>query len=552
MDGERELIQLYETAVKELYREIAYREGVGTTTAYQRKLLERVRAILKELKRKTPSAVEAALKPAWAAGVKDFVADVKPAGFALEPRINWRQLSILIQNTTDQLTLATNRVGRMWEDTIRRAGIEATRHKLATRQTVDQMRRQLLQELMGIAAKTPPQEMGTNKDGQAGIKTRRGVMRLDTYAALVARSTTAEAQHASKLSMAAEYGYDLVRFTAHSPKCARCAQFENRMYALTREAASGKYKGPNGEPLRFPYLYETAFADGYNNIHPNCRHRLVIVVASLMTPAELAEWSRKSMRPFVDSRSEKDRKAYAKAQAENRSRWQDRRQWERYRAALPDQTPMSFGVFRSMKKANAQGWRDLQADYRMVVNTAKSGIMDTGSDAMDMTIEIDRLTPCLIDSETGDVVQTSYSRAAIEDLKGLKKQGWLFNWNDDALTSDDIFKLTLQGDDEIQGLIALRYESRSHAVYAHIAESAPGNRGTDKKYQGVGGHLFAIAAKESLEKGFGGFVFLDAKNQDLVKHYEDALGAVLLGMPHPFRMIIDEEAAVKLLNKYTL
>ncbi len=408
MDGERELIQLYETAVKELYREIAYREGVGTTTAYQRKLLERVRAILKELKRKTPSAVEAALKPAWAAGVKDFVADVKPAGFALEPRINWRQLSILIQNTTDQLTLATNRVGRMWEDTIRRAGIEATRHKLATRQTVDQMRRQLLQELMGIAAKTPPQEMGTNKDGQAGIKTRRGVMRLDTYAALVARSTTAEAQNASKLSMAAEYGHDLVRFTAHSPKCARCAQFEGRVYSLTREVADGKYKGPDGEALRFPYLYETAFADGYNNIHPNCRHRLVVVLASLMTPAELAEWSRKSMQPFEDTRSERDRKAYQAAQAKNRARWQDRRQWERYRAALPDQTPMSFGVFRSMKKANAQGWRDLQADYRMVVNTADAEsrnphlntqtqsdmvTVDTQSNEVDAVQYIGQITP---------------------------------------------------------------------------------------------------------------------------------------------------------------
>lgn len=120
------------------------------------------------------------------------------------------------------------------------------------------------------------------------------------------------------------------------------------------------------------------------------------------------------------------------------------------------------------------------------------------------------------------------------------------------MDGDDIYKLTVAGEDEIQGLIALRYEERSQAVYAHIAESAPQNRGKDKKYKGVGGHLFAIAAQKSIERGYGGFVFLDAKNQELVQHYEEALGAVLVGMPHPYRMIIDEEAAAMLLKKYTL
>lgn len=47
-----------------------------------------------------------------------------------------------------------------------------------------------------------------------------------------------------------------------------------------------------------------------------------------------------------------------------------------------------------------------------------------------------------------------------------------------------------------------------------------------KRYEGVGGHLFAIMMpQKSMEKGYGGFVFLDAKNADLVRHYEEALGA---------------------------
>lgn len=352
MAGEDQLIKLYETAMKELYREIAYREWRGNAASYQRRLLEKVKKILKDLKKKTPGAVEAALKPSFLSGIDDFIKDT---GFTLEPRINWRQLNILIQNTTEQLSIATNRVGRIWQDAIRQAGVEATKHKLSANQTVDEMRRQLLNELIGINPK--------GRDGKTGIITKRGTMRLDTYAALVARSTTAEAQNASKLEMAAEHGYDLVRFTKHSPTCGVCAQYEDRLFALTKEAANGKYKGPSGQPLRFPLLYDTAFVSGYNNIHPNCRHRLVIVATDSLSPNELSDWSRRSMRPFVDSRSERDRKAYAKAQAENRSRWQDRRQWERYRAVVYDHTPSNFGAFRVMKRANSEKWKYLRLDY---------------------------------------------------------------------------------------------------------------------------------------------------------------------------------------------
>lgn len=181
-----------------------------------------------------------------------------------------------------------------------------------------------------------------------------------------------------------------------------------------------------------------------------------------------------------------------------------------------------------------------------------SGIIQAGRDAMKMDIEIDALTPCLVDTSTGNVVKTTFSKAISSDLKSAKsKDGWLFNWTDPDLAADDIYKLTVAGSEEIQGMIALQYEERDKAVYAHIAESAPWNRGKAKRYEGVGGHLFAIAAQKSMEKGYGGFVFLDAKNADLVRHYEEALGAQFLGIAHPYRMIIDEEAAARLLRIYT-
>ncbi len=85
----------------------------------------------------------------------------------------------------------------------------------------------------------------------------------------------------------------------------------------------------------------------------------------------------------------------------------------------------------------------------------------------------------------------------------------------------------------------------------NLAESAPHNIGSSKKHKGVGGHLFAIAANESVKIGNGSFLFLDAKNMQLVEYYKENFGAALYGMPHHYRMVIDKDAAQKLLNLFT-
>lgn len=167
-----------------------------------------------------------------------------------------------------------------------------------------------------------------------------------------------------------------------------------------------------------------------------------------------------------------------------------------------------------------------------------------------MELWIDRFTQCLVDAQTGASINTTFSLVSSQELKKL--EGWAFDWNDSALMQDEIYKLTVAGQDTIEGMIALQYLERDRAVYVHIAESAPHNRGADKRYMGVGGHLFAIAAQKSLDAGFGGFFFMDAKNLDLVHHYQKTLGAIWLGMPHEYRMLVEEDAAVRLLAVYTL
>ena len=190
-----------------------------------------------------------------------------------------------------------------------------------------------------------------------------------------------------------------------------------------------------------------------------------------------------------------------------------------------------------------------QVYKKTVENNSDYDIINVGSES-GLDVTIDKFTPCLENAKTGEIVETTYTLANESELRQLN--GWNFDWLADDLKNTEIYKLQIKGDSEIQGLVSLTRFVRDKAIYVNIAESAPHNLGHNTKYNGVGGHLFAIAAQTSKDLGYGGFVFMDAKNVELVKHYRDTLGAQFLGIPHQYRMFIDEDAAERLLKIYTL
>ena len=79
-----------------------------------------------------------------------------------------------------------------------------------------------------------------------------------------------------------------------------------------------------------------------------------------------------------------------------------------------------------------------------------------------------------------------------------------------------------------------------------IVETAPHNYSHTGKYQGVGGHLFAIACQVSMEAGCDGFVAFVAKS-DLITYYQKVLNAQAA---RGQRMYIDKAAADILIEKY--
>lgn len=164
-----------------------------------------------------------------------------------------------------------------------------------------------------------------------------------------------------------------------------------------------------------------------------------------------------------------------------------------------------------------------------------------------LDFEIDKLTNSIENVITGDSFPTDITLISNADLKLIsKKNGWLFDWKIEfKQPGKDVYKLTIVNNQSvIQGLISV--EIKSDHVYLHLVESAPFNKGNTKVYAGVPGNLVAFACKLSFQRGYDGNVSFFSKTQ-LVQHYVETLGAIHFGGRI---MIIDKNAALKLINKY--
>lgn len=171
-----------------------------------------------------------------------------------------------------------------------------------------------------------------------------------------------------------------------------------------------------------------------------------------------------------------------------------------------------------------------------------------------MNVEVDKLTPCLVRASDGEVVQTEVSVLSRRDARSYREDnGWYINWSE---VPDDytIYKLAVSGEDEPQGLVAAKDDRANQAVRLHWGVAAPWNQGKlvgadGKRYEGVGGHLFAIGADLSMQLGYNGFMVSQAANSKLLSHYVEEFGAYPIGNTLGF--FIDEDAAAGILKEYT-
>lgn len=162
-----------------------------------------------------------------------------------------------------------------------------------------------------------------------------------------------------------------------------------------------------------------------------------------------------------------------------------------------------------------------------------------------ITFMIDEFTPCLKEVATGEIYDTEVVRIKRKSYlaKFNKRTGWYINWSKFP-EGTEIYALVLKGTMDIQGMVALRYDSEARAVYVLWGCTSPENNVWEygkKKFGGVGGHLLAIASDLSMKAGYDGFLVAEAMDLELYNYYIKEFGAAPLPpIKNPYRFMLSD------------
>ena len=347
------LIEIYREAQARLAEIVTGNYGAGTRTYYN-SVLKQLERLMKELEAETGQYISTEIPRQYKKALDDTYAYFKRNNLQMKrpdmfSHIHSDAVSELANemryHINQGISIAGRRVMRYLDtakdNALRQAGLRSAALKAAAGQTVADMQKDLMQRLANDGFLTV--QYGTGK--------RAYQVGLDSYAAMVARSTTREAGNLARENQLAENGYDLMMMTEHYPTCEACAVLQGRVYSIS------------GRDKRFPPL-SRAFPSGYRNVHPNCRHVMTYWIEEMQSPEEIRAALARSNAPFTDNRSDEEIALYSKQQADSRRMRADRSQFERYRQRLGEDAPKSFHTFRRIKNADGQKWKEMQEKYR--------------------------------------------------------------------------------------------------------------------------------------------------------------------------------------------
>jgi hypothetical protein len=172
-----------------------------------------------------------------------------------------------------------------------------------------------------------------------------------------------------------------------------------------------------------------------------------------------------------------------------------------------------------------------------------------------ITFKIDEITPCLKENATGEIYETEVVRIKRKSVlkKYNQKSGWHVNWASFS-EETEIYALVLEGTYDIQGMLAIQEDEEAQAIYIAWACTAPHNNiweyGT-QKFSGVGGHLLALASDISVKRGYDGFVYGEAIDEELFDYYCAEFNASYLPpINNPYRFMLSDAATKHLREVY--
>lgn len=147
-------------------------------------------------------------------------------------------------------------------------------------------------------------------------------------------------------------------------------------------------------------------------------------------------------------------------------------------------------------------------------------------------------------------------KATEQDLEATKD--WQTDWTTPfARQLPNQVALRRADDQELLGLMAYELDESCLAVEVIYLESARHSNanllhieGGKKRYYGIAKALFAYAVQVSLDAGFDGVLMFKAKTSELLDYYKREFGACQVAAYDPYRMVIWEDAAERIVSEF--
>lgn len=164
--------------------------------------------------------------------------------------------------------------------------------------------------------------------------------------------------------------------------------------------------------------------------------------------------------------------------------------------------------------------------------------------------------PFVLDRENMQIPVTITPMTKHDASMTDKDPMWQTSWTSEFLMDDRLDKYAAKVNGEVIALGA--YEILEHSLVVHIAymEAHPGSNptldGGSPQYIGIGRMMIAYGIKLSVDNGLAGDVVLEAKTDELARHYEKDFGAVRIPAFQTAapRYLIADEAAKKIFFTY--
>lgn len=250
----KQLEKLYTKAEQRLIQIITKKTVKGQSTSFYKDMLKEIQLELLKVQLASVKLSNSIVNELYIEAYEKALSSLEIDFSNGLTSVHKEAIEILTTNLVNNFAEVNNLVGRQIEDTLREIGLDKASMKFATGQTIKEMQKEVKDKLL--------------HENILGIVDKRGrIIPYTTYAEILCRSIVAETQNTSVLNISKEYDKDLVIMSNHKTSCPTCKPFENKVYSISGE--SDKYPPLKSIP---------GFKNGYNNIHPRCRHRISVYI----------------------------------------------------------------------------------------------------------------------------------------------------------------------------------------------------------------------------------------------------------------------------------